>query len=249
MVSARLRKVLKAGRYQYVFVLLPTSDTHGHHQAAALLTTSEVMRLPEAERPVVLGAYPAAETHSSVTFQEEEARYSVDRRKPVTPDSPLTYSVVVNWVIAAHKSQGLFQNETGKDTAEQFWILDTGTPIVQTSRDACLLNSSSSSPRKMSKAMLNMRLPDSPQRPEHKHATGPTRSAFALYFLRLGTLGFGGPIALAGAMQRDLVDERQWIALDEYQEGLALAQLMPGPLAAQLAIYLGWVRFGVRAQL
>ncbi|HUS07892.1 MAG TPA: chromate efflux transporter, partial [Bryobacteraceae bacterium] len=65
------------------------------------------------------------------------------------------------------------------------------------------------------------------------------------YFLRLGTLGFGGPIALAGAMQRDLVDHRRWISLREYKEGLALAQLAPGPLAAQLAIYLGWVRFKV----
>jgi chromate transporter len=46
-------------------------------------------------------------------------------------------------------------------------------------------------------------------------------------------------------MQRDLVEERRWVTLEEYQEGLALAQLMPGPLAAQLAIYLGWVRFGV----
>src|SRR5213594_3753797 len=62
------------------------------------------------------------------------------------------------------------------------------------------------------------------------------------YFLRLGTLGFGGPIALAGAMQRDLVEERRWIARQDYLEGLALAQLAPGPLAAQLAIYLGWVR-------
>jgi chromate transporter len=62
------------------------------------------------------------------------------------------------------------------------------------------------------------------------------------YFLRLGTFGFGGPIALAGYMQRDLVEERRWVTQDEYLRGLALAQLMPGPLAAQLAIYLGWVR-------
>jgi chromate transporter len=68
---------------------------------------------------------------------------------------------------------------------------------------------------------------------------------FALYFLRLGTLGFGGPIALAGAMQRDLVETRGWIAKQDYIEGLALAQLAPGPLAAQLAIYLGWIRAGV----
>ena len=62
------------------------------------------------------------------------------------------------------------------------------------------------------------------------------------YFLRLGTLGFGGPIALCGYMQRDLVERRRWIAPEVYKEGLALAQLAPGPLAAQLAIYLGWVR-------
>jgi chromate transporter len=66
--------------------------------------------------------------------------------------------------------------------------------------------------------------------------------AFLAYFLRLGTFGFGGPIALAGYMQRDLVERRRWIAKDDYLQGLALAQLMPGPLAAQLAIYLGWVR-------
>jgi chromate transporter len=65
------------------------------------------------------------------------------------------------------------------------------------------------------------------------------------YFLVLGTLGFGGPIALAGYMQRDLVERRRWIAPDEYKQGLALAQLAPGPLAAQLAIYLGWVRFRI----
>jgi chromate transporter len=63
-----------------------------------------------------------------------------------------------------------------------------------------------------------------------------------LYFLRLGTFGFGGPIALAGYMQRDLVERRRWISRQDYVEGLALAQLAPGPLAAQLAIYLGWVR-------
>src|SRR3954454_2061598 len=62
------------------------------------------------------------------------------------------------------------------------------------------------------------------------------------YFLRLGTLGFGGPIALAGYMQRDLVERRRWISKQDYVRGLALAQLAPGPLAAQLAIYLGWVR-------
>jgi chromate transporter len=69
-----------------------------------------------------------------------------------------------------------------------------------------------------------------------------TMREFLLYFLVLGTVGFGGPIALAGYMQKELVEERRWISKQDYLEGLALAQLMPGPLAAQLAIYLGWVR-------
>jgi len=69
--------------------------------------------------------------------------------------------------------------------------------------------------------------------------------AFYAYFLRLGATGFGGPIALAGFMQRDLVDDRKWISRQDYVDGLALAQLAPGPLAAQLAMYLGYVRAGL----
>lgn len=61
------------------------------------------------------------------------------------------------------------------------------------------------------------------------------------YFLKLGTLSFGGPIALVGYMHRDLVEERQWMSEAEYQEGLTLAQVAPGPLAAQLSFYLGYI--------
>lgn len=62
-----------------------------------------------------------------------------------------------------------------------------------------------------------------------------------LYFLKLGTTGFGGPVALVGYMHKDLVENRKWISEEEYKQGLALAQLAPGPLAAQLGIYLGFV--------
>jgi chromate transporter len=72
-----------------------------------------------------------------------------------------------------------------------------------------------------------------------------TLTEFLLYFLKLGTFGFGGPIALAGYMQHDLVEERRWVSKQDYMEGLALSQLSPGPLAAQLAMYLGWVRAGI----
>lgn len=83
---------------------------------------------------------------------------------------------------------------------------------------------------------------DSAVTPDRAETVPCTLREFLLYFLRLGTVGFGGPIALAGYMQRDLVEERRWISRQDYLEGLALAQLAPGPLAAQLAIYLGWVR-------
>lgn len=63
------------------------------------------------------------------------------------------------------------------------------------------------------------------------------------YMLRLGTFGFGGPVALAGYMRRDLVERLGWISESDYKEGLTLAQLAPGPMAAQLAIYLGFVHY------
>ncbi|RPE08181.1 chromate transporter [Chitinophaga lutea] len=66
-----------------------------------------------------------------------------------------------------------------------------------------------------------------------------------IYFLKLGTWGFGGPVALAGYMHRDLVERKGWISEEDYREGLALAQLAPGPLAAQLGIYIGYVHYKV----
>ena len=76
--------------------------------------------------------------------------------------------------------------------------------------------------------------------------TRPTTAALLKYFLYLGSLGFGGPVALVGYMQRDLVERRAWFTREEYMKSLALAQLAPGPLAAQLAICLGYVHSGVR---
>jgi chromate transporter len=80
--------------------------------------------------------------------------------------------------------------------------------------------------------------------PAHQPAEA-SLAQFAIYFLRLGCFGFGGPIALVGYMQKDLVEERQWIPQQDYLEGLAFSQLAPGPLAAQLAMYLGFVRAGL----
>jgi len=76
-------------------------------------------------------------------------------------------------------------------------------------------------------------------------APGYTLGQMTRYMLKLGTLGFGGPVALVGYMRRDLVEQRGWISDSDYREGLALAQMMPGPLAAQLGIYLGYVHYRI----
>src|SRR5205807_8566441 len=66
----------------------------------------------------------------------------------------------------------------------------------------------------------------------------------ALYYLRLGALGFGGPVALVGQMERELVQERKWLTKEEMREGIAVCQSMPGPLAIQVGIYISYLRGG-----
>jgi chromate transporter len=84
------------------------------------------------------------------------------------------------------------------------------------------------------------------QAPAQSRVTSVTLWLLVRYFLKLGALGFGGPVALVGYMRRDLVEQRGWFAEADYQEGLALAQIAPGPLAAQLAIYLGYAHARLR---
>ncbi|BBB68037.1 hypothetical protein UNDYM_3784 [Undibacterium sp. YM2] len=92
----------------------------------------------------------------------------------------------------------------------------------------------------------NQTVPDVPDVPDS--APAYTLWQMVLYMLRLGALGFGGPVALVGYMQRDLVEQRGWISPADYKEGLALAQLAPGPLAAQLGIYMGYVHYRIWAR-
>lgn len=73
-----------------------------------------------------------------------------------------------------------------------------------------------------------------------------TLAGLVRYFLKLGSSGFGGPIALVGYMQRDLVEDRGWYSEQEFQQALAVGQTMPGPLAAQVAMWLGYLQAGAR---
>ena len=85
--------------------------------------------------------------------------------------------------------------------------------------------------------------------PEGTRGPGRTLRGLLRYFLSLGSSGFGGPIALVGYMRRDLVDDRGWYSEGEFEQGLAIAQTMPGPLAAQLAMWLGYIRRGLLGAL
>ncbi len=84
-----------------------------------------------------------------------------------------------------------------------------------------------------------------PRNPEREGGPALSFRGLLLYFFTLGSLGFGGPIALANHIRRDLVDKRGWLSEEEYDDGLAIAAACPGPLVFQLAIYCGYLRFGV----
>jgi chromate transporter len=83
-----------------------------------------------------------------------------------------------------------------------------------------------------------------PQTASPARAGRPGLGTLVRYFLRLGTLGFGGPIAVVGYMQRDLVEARGWISRQDFLDGVALGQTMPGPLAAQVAMWAGYLKRG-----
>jgi chromate transporter len=65
-----------------------------------------------------------------------------------------------------------------------------------------------------------------------------------VYFLRLGLMGFGGPVALVGQMEKELVAERNWLTREQMREAVAVCQSLPGPLAIQVGIFIAYLRGG-----
>jgi LmbE family N-acetylglucosaminyl deacetylase len=133
---------LEAESYDFVLVILPREDTHGHHKAAAVLALEAVSRVSSERRPVVLGAEPAHSAEALTEFRGLRSfsatstvsgapAFSFDRTKSFGQDGALRYDIVVNWVIAEHKSQGLFQNDCGRHDLERFWIFDQSLQDAQ----------------------------------------------------------------------------------------------------------------------
>ncbi len=121
-----IHNLMARERYDFVFGILPTADTHGHHQAATRIALDAASRLPEQTRPVVLGAEPAISTQPVRDYGRalpDTPVFRFNRAARLGLNGSLSYQIVVNWMIAEYKSQGLFQTECNKLDEERFWVL------------------------------------------------------------------------------------------------------------------------------
>jgi N-acetylglucosamine malate deacetylase 2 len=125
-----IAKLLREEDYGFVFTLLPASGAHGEHKVATILALEAVQTLPEERRPVVFGIAPGASNETALQFvrlrghaitQAGSDVYEFRRSQPFGFRDALNYEIIANWVIAAHKSQGLFQMDAGRHDVERFW--------------------------------------------------------------------------------------------------------------------------------
>jgi N-acetylglucosamine malate deacetylase 2 len=132
-VLTAISGLLERERYDAVFTLLPTAETHGHHRAATLLALEAAARFPQDRRPLFFGVEARSKSDGALRFAglpsqpltstvSAEPVFVFDRTTSFGYRNALDYQIVVNWVIAEHKSQGLFQKDYGADQLEQFWL-------------------------------------------------------------------------------------------------------------------------------
>ena len=156
-VLSALSSLLDREHYDFVFTLLPTAETHAHHRAATQLVLEAVSRMPETVRPAVLGADPGSKQDTTPRFaglpsmpltatSSDTPAVTFDRTTTFGYCDALNYQIVVNWVIAEHKSQGLFQTDYGRHDVERFWLFRVSgeDARIRTTRFAGQLNRSPS---------------------------------------------------------------------------------------------------------
>ena len=130
-----LHEILVDGDYDYLFTMLPVPTTHGHHKGATILALKAMMRLPAAERPIALGVSVAGEGDSIEPFTGLDGypltrissglpSFEFDRTAKFGFKDRLDYRIVVNWLIAEHKSQGTMQLAVNRGVREEFWFYD-----------------------------------------------------------------------------------------------------------------------------
>jgi len=131
-VVESLRSILSRGDYDVVFALLPTAATHAHHRAAALLTLEAAAKLGEEQRPLILGVEARSRAWDPLLYEDAAPVLEFDRTASFGYHGTLDYQIVVNWLIAEYKSQGLFQKDCGKHDVEQFWELSRSSRATRT---------------------------------------------------------------------------------------------------------------------
>lgn len=132
-IAAGLDHLLREHDYDLVLTHLPTTTTHGHHKAATILALEAVQRLPQGQRPAILGAsgaepdaplaidYAALDRYADTAIHDPEAPLVFDRTQPFGHRDRLNYQIVVNWAIAEHKSQGTMQLAMSGGRIERYW--------------------------------------------------------------------------------------------------------------------------------
>lgn len=137
-VRSRLHEIMQRGGYDFVFVHLPIPNFHAHHKAASILALEAASAFPPPERPAVLGSFVGSRNDSTQFFRDFHEHpgypitrvtsslppYTFDRLQPLSPDGRLDYRIVVNWLIAEHKTQGTMQLLVNRGDLERFWLFE-----------------------------------------------------------------------------------------------------------------------------
>jgi N-acetylglucosamine malate deacetylase 2 len=141
-ITNKIETLVKRGHYKYVFLVLPRSTTHGHHQAATTLAACAIQALPEGLRPLVLGfdtdptPYVSSPQVKKTQQWAPTYAYVFDRTATFGFQNALSYQIVVSWMIAEHKSQGLLQTMHNKDPKEYIWVDRKSAPQAQAAADS-----------------------------------------------------------------------------------------------------------------
>ncbi|KAA6460433.1 PIG-L family deacetylase [Acidobacteria bacterium AB60] len=142
LITSRLQALIRKERYKYVFALLPRATSHGYHQAATALAASAIQALPSNIRPVLLGfdtspaRFEPSPTELIPQKWQPDYHFAFDRTTKFGFHDALSYQIVVDWMIAEHKSQGLLQTMDGRDPKEYIWVDLSSDPQAQKSADA-----------------------------------------------------------------------------------------------------------------
>ncbi len=156
-IGERLDQILSKESYDFVFTHLPIRPFHAHHKAATILALEAIARIPESNRPVILGSFVSGamdtvvnefvelEGHPETRIVKDEGPYVFDRSTKMGLDDRLDYNIIVNWLIAEHKTQGTMQLFLGNEGVEQFWVFAVNTSNA-TSKTAHLMHRVRSAP-------------------------------------------------------------------------------------------------------